>query len=195
MRVKDPSLRSCYSHPLLSEIESDIDDHRDAKGHTISSDEFRSIVAKYQERATGESELLYELAHENFIDDEDDAGDQADDGDDGDEQFEGCDERDFPPYRTILDRLGSVSDEMWEAYDKETHQLCRALCCNITDRERVTELGTQVVVHQVSFDEETSVCLHTILFVLKTIVPYRSNSKYQNSVKRAETWLQQALLM
>lgn len=189
MKIKDPSLRSCYSHPLLSKIEEDIDDHRDTKGYYIDEGEFQNIVSKYQESVPNEAELLYDLAYENFIETSEDTELHTH------LEFEGCDDRDFPEYKYILTQLEKVSDDMWEAYDKETHTHCQELCYNILDQDKVIQVATQIAMHQLSFDEETCVCLHTILFVLKTIVPYKTNSKYQNSIKRAESWLQDASLM
>lgn len=191
MKIKDPSVRSCYSHPLLSKIEDDIDDYRDMKGSNINEDEFQCIVSRYQAQVPDEADLLYDLAYENFLEEDQTvsvSGGRA-------EEFEGCDTRDFPSYRVVLESVGKHCDEMWEAYDKEVHNYCMQLCNNIINKERVIEIGTNLALYQMSFDEESNVLLRTIFFVLKTLVPYRTNSKYQNSVKRAELWLQEASLM
>lgn len=189
MKIKDPSIRSCYSHPLLSKIEEDVDDHRDSKGCSITEDEFQEIVSKYQAQVPDESELLYDLAHENFL--EEDTVPFLENED----EFEGCDGVEFPSYDSILSTIALHSDEMWEAYDKEVHEFCRQMCYNITNKENIIELGTNIALYQLSFDEESCVCMHTILFVLKTIVPWKINSKFQNSIKRVEIWLHEAMLM
>lgn len=191
MKIKDPSLRSCFSHPLLSNIEEDIDDYRDNKGYIITEECFKSMVSKYQAEVPEEAELLYDLAFENFLEEENSSTSFVDNTD----EFEGCGNSEFPSYELALNNVGKHSDEMWEAYDKTVHNFGIELCNNITDKESVLEIGTRVALYQISFDEETSVFLHTILFVLKTLVAARTNSKYQNSIKRAELWLQEAFLL
>lgn len=188
MKIKDPSLRSCYSHPLLANIEEDIDDYRDNKGYEITEECFESIISKYQNQVPHEADLLYDLAFENFL--EDDTPSFVDNN-----EFEGCDTHDFPDYIFLLESVGKHSDEMWEAYDKTVHNFCKELCSNITEKDKVLKVATEIALYQLSFDEETSVFLHTIFFILKTLVPYRTNSKYQNSLKRAEIWIQEASLM
>ena len=190
MKVKDPYLRSTYSHPLLSNIEEDIDDYRDNHGCDITEKCFDEIVEKYQKQVPEEAELLYDLAFENFIEHSDSETSFIN----GDE-FEGVGDCEFPDYKLVLERLSKNSDEMWEAYDKTVHDFGKKLCTDIIVKEKVLETGTEIALYQVSFDEESSLFLHTIFFVLKTLVPARVNSKYQNSIKRAELWLQEALLM
>lgn len=191
MKIKDPTLRSCYSHALLAGIEEEIDEYRDNNGDDITEDDFKSIVSKYQNKVPEESELLYILAFENFIEDDDVAGEAFADRL---EEFEGRDDRSFPEYKFILGELEKFSDELWEAYDREVYVLTLELCKHILNHEKVINIGTEAVIHQMSFNEETCECLHAIMFVLKTLVPYKDNSKYQNSVKRAETWLHDAVL-
>jgi hypothetical protein len=190
MKVKDPSLRSCYSHPLLAKIEEDIDDYRDNNGDDITEEEFKKIVSQYQVDVPNESELLYDLAYENFIDTHIQYASFLENT-----EFEGPSDQDIPEYKSILKDINKECEEMWLAYDKELHKFCRDMYINITDKEKVVKIGTEITLHQLSFDEESSVCLHTILFILKTLVNCKVNSKYQNSVKRAEMWLQEACLM
>ena len=187
MKIKDPLLRSCYSHHLLSNIEEDIDDYRDNNGYEITVECFATIVAKYQHQVPHEADLLYDLAFENFLEGDGVEGENH--------EFEGCGNCEFPEYRKVLENVGKHSDEMWEAYDLVVHNYCIELCDNITNKDNVVKIATEVAKYQLSFDEENSVFLHTIFFVLKTLVPSRTNSKYQNSVKRAEIWIQEALLM
>jgi|SaaInlV_125m_DNA_1040241.scaffolds.fasta_scaffold10626_2 hypothetical protein len=186
MKIKDPTLRSCYSHTLLTDIEEEIDEYRDNNGDEITEEDFKNIVSKYQNKVPEESELLYILAFENFI--------EAEAFADRSEEFEGMDDRSFPEYKFILRGLEKVSDELWEAYDREVYVLTLELCNHILDHEKVINIGTEAVHHQMSFNEETCECLHAMMLVLKTLVPYKDNSKYQNSVKRAETWLHDAVL-
>lgn len=190
MLLKDPSLRSNYSHPLLAKIESEFDDHRDQTGgDTISNKEFDDILCKYQEDVPNESQLLYDLAYESFIvRPEDSFVGKV-------ESFEGVDSRPFPSYPEILEFLARISDEMWVAYDKEIHEHCKELASNILEKESVIKIGAEIALHQIDYNEDTSECFETIMFVLKTVVPYRDNSKFQNSVKRSELWLQEAVLM
>ncbi len=189
MKIKDPSLRSCYSHPLLSNIEEDIDDYRDNKGYEITEECFKHLISKYQNQVPHEADLLYDLAFENFL--EEDAPAPFVDT----HEFEGGENHDFPGYKFLLENVGKHSDEMWEAYDKTVHNFCIELYGNITDKDKILKIATEIALYQLSFDEETSVFMHTIFFILKTLVPSRINSKYQNSVKRAEIWIQEALLM
>ena len=191
MKIKDPTLRSCFSHALLADIEEEIDEYRDNNGDEITEDDFKTIVSKYQSKVPEESELLYILALENFIE-KDDVVKEA--FADRLEEFEGSDDRLFPDYKFILGELEKVSDELWEAYDREAYVLTVELCNHILDHERVINIGKKVAIYQMSFNEETCECLHAIMFVLKTLVPYKDNSKYQNSVKRVETWLHDAML-
>lgn len=193
MKIKDPSLRSCYSHPLLSNIEEDIDDYRDNQGYDISEECFKIMVSKYQSQVPEEADLIYDLAFENFLEEESPGADGA--FVDSIDEFEGCGNCEFPSYNIALVYVGKHSDEMWEAYDKTVHNFAIELCNNVTSKERVLEIGAQIALYQISFDEETSVFLHTIFFVLKTLVTDKNNSKYQNSIKRAEIWLQEAFLM
>ena len=191
MKIKDPSLRSCYSHPLLSKIEEDIDDYRDNHGCNITEDCFKDMISKYQDEVPEEADLLYDLSLENFLEEEEDSGAFVDNTD----EFEGCGDCEYPSYDFALQSVGKHSDDMWEAYDKTVHNFGIELCNHITNKEKVLEIGTSIALYQISFDEEASVFMHTIIFVLKTLVPARSNSKYQNSIKRAELWLQEALLI
>lgn len=192
MKIKDPSLRSCYSHPLLSKIEEDIDDYRDNHGENITEECFKDMISKYQSQVPEEADLLHDLSLENFLEEEDLPLRRA--FVDNTNEFEGCGDCEYS-YEFALESVGKHSDEMWESYDKNTHNFGIELCNNITDKEKVLEIGTRIALYQISFDEETSVFLDTILFVLKTLVPARTNSKYQNSIKRAELWLQEAFLM
>tara|TARA_Y100000389_G_C17449874_1_gene514048 strand:+ start:371 stop:940 length:570 start_codon:yes stop_codon:yes gene_type:complete len=189
MKIKDPSLRSCYSHPLLSKIEEDIDDYRDNHGENITEECFKDMISKYQSQVPEEADLLHDLSLENFLEEEDLLFVENTD------EFEGCGDCEYPSYEFALKIVGKHSDEMWESYDKTVHNFGIELCNDITDKEKVLEIGTRIALYQISFDEETSVFLHTIIFVLKTLVPARTNSKYQNSIKRAELWLQEAFLM
>ena len=191
MKIKDPSLRSCYSHPLLSNIEEDIDDYRDNQGYDITEECFQNMLSKYQYQVPHEADLLYDLAFENFLEEESPGTHFLENTD----EFEGCRNCEFPSYKLALESVGKHSDEMWEAYDKTVHNFGIELCHCITNKKRVLEIATQIALYQLSFDEETSVFLHTIFFVLKTLLPARTNSKYQNSIKRAEIWMQEALLM
>lgn len=191
MKIKDPSLRSCYSHPLLSKIEEDIDDHRDNQGYNITKECFKDMISKYQSQVPEEADLLYDLSLENFLEEEDSNTSFVDNTD----EFEGCGDCEYPSYEFALENVGKHTDEMWESYDKTVHNFGKELCNNITDQENVLEIGTRIALYQISFDEETSVFIHTIILVLKTLVPARTNSKYQNSIKRAEIWLQEAFLM
>ena len=193
MKIKDPSLRSCYSHPLLSKVEEDIDDYRDNHGCNITEECFKDMLSKYQSQVPEEADLLYDLSFENFLEEEDLPSRRA--FVDNTDEFEGCGDCDYPSYDFALQNVGKHSDAMWEAYDKTLHTFGIQLCNDITDKEKVLEIGTRIALYQISFDEETSVFMHTIIFVLKTLVPARSNSKYQNSIKRAELWLQEAFLM
>lgn len=190
MKIKDPSLRSTYSHPLLSNIEEDIDDYRDNHGCDITEEYFKEIIHKYQAEVPEEADLLYDLAFENFVEDITSETSFVDT-----DEFEGAEDCEFPDYKLVLESLGQHSDEMWEAYDKTVHDFGKKICAVLTVKEKVLETGTEIASYQISFDEESSVFLHTIFFVLKTLVPARVNSKYQNSIKRAELWLQEALLM
>lgn len=192
MKIKDPSFRSCYSHPLLSSIEEDIDDYRDNHGYNISEEYFQNMVAKYQAQVPDEADLLYDLAFENFLEEEESVETPFVDNTDA---FEGGGNCQFPGYKLALENVGKHSDEMWEVYDKSVHKFGIELYNCITNKQRVLEVGTQIALYQLSFDEESTVILHTILFVLKTVVPAKTNSKYQNSIKRAEIWLQEALLL
>lgn len=189
MKIKDPSLRSCYSHPLLSKVEEDIDDYRDNYGCNITEESFKNMISKYQSEVPEEADLLYDLSFENFLEEEESPAFVDTD------EFEGCGDGEYPSYEFVLQNVGKHSDDMWEAYDKTVHNFGIELCSNITDKEKVLEIGTRIALYQISFDEETSVFMNTIIFVLKTLVPARSNSKYQNSIKRAELWLQEAFLM
>tara|TARA_Y100001933_G_scaffold216636_2_gene223869 strand:- start:2765 stop:3349 length:585 start_codon:yes stop_codon:yes gene_type:complete len=189
MLIKDPSLRSRYSHPILVKIEEEIDDHRDENGNKISENDFYKIISKFHnEVPENEQQLLKELAFENFIYQEPETSNSFVDNE---EQFEAADERSFPGYKTILNQLEKCSDELWDAYDTDLHEFCKELCDNILIQEKVIEVGTKIVMHQISFNEETNECMRATFFVLKTLVPYKSNSKFQNSVKRAEFWLQE----
>ena len=190
MKIKDPSLRSCYSHPLLSKVEEDIDDYRDNHGFNITEKCFKDMISKYQSEVPEEADLLYDLSFENFLEEEDSQAFV-----DNTDEFEGCGDFEYPKYDFALQSVGKHSDDMWEASDKTVHNFGTELCNNITDKENVLEIGTRIALYQISFDEETSVFMHTIIFVLKTLVPARSNSKYQNSIKRAELWLQEAFLI
>ena len=190
MKIKDPLLRSCYSHPLLSKVEEDIDDYRDNHGCNITEECFKDIISKYQSEVPEEADLLYDLSFENFLEEEESPAFV-----DNTDEFEGCGDCEHPNYKFVLQSVGKHSDDMWEAYDKTVHNFGIELCSNISDKEKVLEIGTRIALYQISFDEETSVLMHTIIFVLKTLVPARSNSKYQNSIKRAELWLQEAFLM
>jgi hypothetical protein len=191
MKIKDPSLRSEYSHHLLSKIEEDIDDYRDNQGYNITEQHFTDILCKYQSQVPEEAGLLYDLAFENFLEEENSQQTPFIDTD----EFDGCGDSEYPTYKLALESVGKHSDEMWESYDKIVHNFGIELCNHITNKQRVLEIGTEIALYQLSFDEETSVFMHTIIFVLKTLVPARTNSKYQNSVKRAELWLQEALLI
>uniref|UniRef100_A0A6C0J357 Uncharacterized protein n=1 Tax=viral metagenome TaxID=1070528 RepID=A0A6C0J357_9ZZZZ len=193
MQIKDPTLRSCYSHPLLSNVEEDIDDYRDKHGCNITEECFKDMISKYQSEDPEEANLLYDLSFENFLEKEDSPLGRS--FVDSTDKFEGCGDCEYPSYDFALKNVGKNSDDMWEAYDKTVHSFGIELCNNITDKEKVLEIGTRIALYQITFDEETSVCLHTIIFVLKTLVPARSNSKYQNSIKRAELWLQEAFLI
>lgn len=192
MKIKDPLLRSCYSHPLLSKVEEDIDDYRDSHGCNITEKCFKDIISKYQSEVPEEEvDLLYDLSFENFLEEEEKSPAFVDNTD----EFEGCGDCEYPKYDFVLQTVGKHSDDMWEAYDKTVHNFGIELCSNITDKERVLQIGTRISLYQISFDEESSVFMDTIFFVLKTLVPAKSNSKYQNSIKRAELWLQEAFLM
>jgi hypothetical protein len=193
MKIKDPSLRSCYSHNLLSKIEEDIDDYRDNHGENITEECFKNMISKYQSQVPEESDLLHDLSLENFLEEEDLPPRRS--FVDNTDEFEGCSNCEYPSYDFALKSVGKHSDEMWESYDKTVHNFGIELCNNITDKENVLEICTRIALYQISFDEETSVFLYTILFVLKTLVPDRNNSKYQNSIKRAEIWLQEAFLI
>jgi hypothetical protein len=193
MKIKDPSLRSCFSHPLLSKIEEDIDDYRDNHGYNITEECFKDMISKYQSQVPEERDLLYDLSFENFLEEEDLPIRRA--FVDNTDEFEGCGDCEYPGYDFALQSVAKHSDDMWEAYDKTVHNFGVELCNFITDKEKVLEIGTSIALYQISFDEEASVFLYTIMFVLKTLVPARSNSKYQNSIKRAELWLQEAFLM
>ena len=186
MRVKDPSIRAEYSHPLLNEIESEIDDHRDQKGSIISEREFDVILQRYQERVPVEEQsLLYDLARENFV--------EEDPNDVNPGRFSGVDMRPFPCYQEVLKAL-ERHEEMWTCYDKDVHELAVRMADALLEHDLVIEVGTEIALHQMTFDEDTTECLLTILFVLKTIVPYRDTSSWQMSVKRAEMWLHEAHL-
>ena len=190
MKIRDPSIRSCYSHHLLSKIEEDIDDYRDKHGDDITDKTFKQLISKYQRQVPEEATLLYDLAYESFIQDDHRAIPFIESN-----NFEGCGYHAFPEYSNILSSIGKHSDEMWEAYDKKVHSFCKELCKNVSDKNKVLQTGTKITKYQLSFDEESCVIMHTIFFVLKTLVPNRTDSKYQNSIKRAEIWLQEALLM
>lgn len=192
MKIKDPSLRSCYSHPLLSKIEEDIDDYRDNQGYNITEECFKDMISKYQSQVPEEADLLHDLSLENFLEEESPLGRAFVDNTD---EFEGCGDCEYPSYEFALESVGKHSDEMWESYDKTVHNFGIELCNNITDKDKVLKICTRIALYQISFDEETSVFLSTIFLVLKTLVPARTNSKYQNSIKRAEIWLQEDFLM
>ena len=193
MKIKDPSLRSSYSHPLLSKLEEDIDDYRDNHGCNITEERFKDMLSKYQSQVPEEADLLYDLSFENFLEEEDLPLRRS--FVENTDEFEGCGDCEYPSYYFALQSVGKHSDDMWEAYDKTVHNLGIELCNDITDKEKVLEIGTRIALYQISFDEETNVFMHTIIFVLKTLVPAITNSKYQNSIKRAELWLQEAFLM
>tara|TARA_Y100000748_G_C15351362_1_gene432047 strand:+ start:511 stop:804 length:294 start_codon:yes stop_codon:yes gene_type:complete len=85
-------------------------------------------------------------------------------------------------------------EEMWTCYDMDVHELAVRMADGLLEHDLVIEVGTDIALHQMTFEEDTTECLLTILFVLKTIVPYRDTSSWQMSVKRAEVWLHEAHL-
>ena len=175
--------------PSLSKVEEDIDDYRDNHGYNITEEYFKDMISKYQSQVPEEADLLYDLSFENFLEEEDlPLVDNTD-------EFEGCGDCEYPSYEFALKSVGKHSDDMWEAYDKTVHNFGIELCNNINNKTKVLEIGTRIALYQISFDEESSVFFHTIIFVLKTLVPARTNSKYQNSVQRAQMWLQEAALL
>lgn len=191
MRVKDPSIRAEYSHPLLNDIECEIDDHRDQTGCIISVTQFDAILRKYQERVPVEEQsLLYDLARENFVEDDPHVESDPDGVVEG---FSGVDVRPFPCYKVVLKAL-ERHEEMWTCYDMDVHELAVRMADGLLEHDLVIEVGTDIALHQMTFEEDTTECLLTILFVLKTIVPYRDTSSWQMSVKRAEVWLHEAHL-
>ena len=187
LRIKDPSLRSEYTHPLLQRVEDLVDDFRDSNGDAISYEEMDDIVRKASsggcDGEVGDGELLRELSFDNFVELD---GPVEDGPVEGGLEY-GPSSGAFPEYRQILPAISKLGDEWWASYDQFVHDAVSELFCDVCDESLAAAVGGALKMHEESFDETGDLVPRLALFVLKTCVPCREDSEYQNSVYRIES--------
>lgn len=105
----------------------------------------------------------------------------------------GKDDRPFPTYVEVLAHL-SAHDDLWAAYDVQVHAMAQDFAARLLCRDALLGVAARIVQYQTSYDEEGDDVMRTVLYVLKSIVPDRDRSAWQNAVKRAELWCVEARL-
>lgn len=186
LKLKSPELRSEYTHALLKSVEDSLDDFRDSYGDNISYEELDDIINKVSNET--DRDLLRELAFENFID-----------STEIENLSEGLDygqsSGDFPEYKEVLSKICILGDDCWTSYDRFVHDSIAELFSDVLNSSLSIAIGTAIVDHEESFGEEGNLTPRVALFVLKTCVPCRENSKYQNSLYRIESeWSEHGIL-
>jgi len=191
LNIKGPDIRSEYSHPLLQEVESRIDDFRDKEGDKISYEEFDNIIADVSKNDPTDRDLLSTLSFENFINTESSTTESQDRG----TQLEVAESYGmFPDYTFVLNRV-TMGDEWWVSYDPFVHESVEELFNDILNEELALTIGEALLEHEASFDETSNIVPRLALFVLKVCVPCREESKYQNSVYCIErAWAESGIL-
>mgnify|MGYP001161226022 FL=1 len=191
LKLKNPELRSEYTHALLKSVEDSIDDFRDANGDNISYEELDNIIQKVSTTSDEvDGELLRELTFENFIDPQENEPLQ-----DREELEYGASSGDFPDYNDVLTKISILGDEWWATYDRFVHDSIAELFSDVLDSSLSVAIGAALTKHEESFDEEGSLAPRVALYVLKTCVPCREDSNYQNSLFRIESeWCEHGIL-
>lgn len=192
LKLKNPELRSDYTHALLKSVEDSIDDFRDTNGDNISYEELDGIIQQASTTSDEvDRELLRELAFENFIEDPQ----QNEPLQGGGELEYGASSGDFPDYKDVLSKISILGDEWWATYDRFVHDSIAELFNDVLDSSLSVAIGAALTKHEESFDEEGSLAPRVALYVLKTCVPCREDSCYQNSLFRIESeWCEHGIL-
>lgn len=191
LKLKNPELRSEYTHELLKSVEDSIDDFRDANGDNISYEELDTIIQQVSTTSDeADRALLRELSFENFIDPQENETFQEM------EKLEyGESSGDFPDYRKVLAKISILGDEWWAAYDRFVHDSIEELFTDVLDSSLSISIGAALNKHEESFDEDGNLAPRIALYVLKTCVPCREDSNYQNSIFRIESeWCEHGIL-
>ena len=175
--IKECSLRSEYSHPLLSALEDEVDVFRDTRGCEITEEQFEELIVKAAVGLCPEESVLFRrLAREVFVEPLPTPEKSVDFTPPGGE---------FPSYEAALKGL-ERHEHLWVCYDKRLHELAAELVENINDKSKIQGGASEVVLHGMSFNEDSTDYLQAVVYVLKTVVPYRSDSRWQAVVQRLE---------
>lgn len=190
LKLKNPELRSEYTHTLIKSVEDSIDEFRDNNGDNISYEELDAIIEQVSMTCKEEDrELLRELTFENFIQQENDPLQHRAELEYGESSG------DFPDYKEVLSKISILGDEWWATYDRFVHDSITNLFNDVLDSSLSIAIGAALTDHERSFDEEGSLAPRVALYVLKTCAPCREDSNYQNSLFRIQSeWCEHGIL-